>query len=193
MSTSELIVQLVRAFVWPATVLMLALLFRHELRGLSHRIGELRYRGIAVRFEQDVAALSEKIGGHELKLEKLRVDQGRPSSALLEKAWEFVDVSPGSAVLVAWSAIENSLWSAVPGRALSADPPSEVSAIRFARILRERGEIESSNLAAIEELRRLRNAAAHSLEDIRPSSAQQYVSVATDLAMKLDRLSETQA
>lgn len=48
------LIALIDALAWPASVLSIAFLFRHEVRGVLTRLGEFKYAGVEMTFRDDL-------------------------------------------------------------------------------------------------------------------------------------------
>ena len=143
---------LVTALAWPLSALVIALIFRRPLLALLARLDELSWGDKSARFAQRLDRL-------ESEASPAPPEPDGPDIALTGDHARFLkllDLSPGAAVLDSWSGVEEALQSLASEHAVANPDASEAG-----RTLQKRGILPARTVGMIEEMRRLRNAAAH--------------------------------
>lgn len=183
MDTLTFTAEALKATAWPVATLVIALLFRTELRHLLGRIRKGKVGPAEFEFEEAVRALTTEARVLHLPPPATPTD---PASAQR--------VPPGSepraTILQAWVEVEDALNHLASALAPSAQalPGSTYAAIRQ---LSRSGVIGPEYIALLNDLRTLRNQAVHELE-FKPSaeSVSGYVKLATDLIGVMQRAAE---
>lgn len=145
---------LVTALAWPLSALVIALIFRRPLLALLARLDELSWGDKSARFAQRLDRL-------ESEASPAPPEPDGPEIALTGDHARFLkllDLSPGAAVLDSWAGVEEALQSLAIEHAVASGDASEAG-----RSLQKRGVLPARTICMIEEMRRLRNAAAHDM------------------------------
>jgi hypothetical protein len=176
MDTSTLIVELVKAGAWPATSLMLALMFRRPLASLVHGLKlkrlkrgdwEADFEGALGEAKREVAAL-------------LPVVDASATPKLIEA--EEVPSGPAAvgAMVTAWNEIEAAITEAAR--------EAGVTSVRFpeqVRALADKGALAVPTVDAINGLRQLRNLAVHAPEPVEPEKVREFLRMANAVLFAL--------
>ncbi|QOV93139.1 hypothetical protein [Novosphingobium sp. ES2-1] len=140
------------ALAWPVSALVIALIFRRPLLALLARLDELSWGDKSARFAQRLDRLESEASpappGPEGPEIALTGDHAR--------FLKLLDLSPGAAVLDSWAGVEDALQSLAIEHALATPDVSEAG-----RTLQKRGVLPARTVGMIEDMRALRNAAAH--------------------------------
>jgi hypothetical protein len=132
-----------------------------------------------------------RLSGEARKIFRLHGD-ANPFTRSIDFDRAFVDIDetnahPTGAVMAAWKELESTIFSLASASQHSGKieefNPYNVSGIVSA--LKEGGVLNEKEESAIQELRRLRNLAAHSTESINPADARMFVSKARSLRLAL--------
>lgn len=183
----ELLVELVVGVAWPVTVLTIVFVFKREAVGLLARLTKLRYKELEADFGETL---------RELKAETPVVPPSPTAEALpagrldrrMSELLELAEVAPRAAVLEAWLEVEK----AVRDLAIAADVPETARSHDQLRQLVQREVVPASYLGSFDELRRLRNTAAHSPEfEISTQVVQGYVDFSLNLAAVFEVIRES--
>lgn len=181
MDALTFIVEIIKATAWPLAVLLIALVFRTELRQLLGRIRKGKVGPAEFEFEETVRALAT-----DAKV--LNLPQSATAPALPKVVVQSAE--PRAAILQAWVEVEDALNHLAYAKAPNAHalPGSTYAAIRQ---LANSGVIGPEYIALLNDLRTLRNQAVHELE-FKPSteSVLGYVKLANDLIGVLQRAAE---
>ncbi|MDX3936380.1 hypothetical protein [Stenotrophomonas sp.] len=169
------VVELLKATAWPAAAIVIAFLFRSQIRDLLARIKKGKIGPAEFEFEQGVRDLTEDLPP------AVPIEQVPPADVTL------ASLNPRAAILEVWVKLE-----AVMNRLASSnsvDSRRGRSSLYQARLLHKGGVITNDDMAMFNDLRVLRNQAAHD-EDFSPSidSAIQYVWLAEALITRLNAL-----
>lgn len=169
MDTLTFITEMVKALAWPVAALVIAVVFRSELRGLLHRVRKGKLGPAEFEFEETVAALRVRVGKPDLA-------PAPASAALVEQA----NQNPRSVILHSWLEIQAVVESIVAKHATAEDrrDPRSVSLRVLHRLLRDKPEyIDMYN-----DLRMLRSRAVHEVDfSPRTTSVVEYAELAKEL------------
>jgi hypothetical protein len=186
MDALSFVSSIINSLAWPAALIFFVWYLRQPLAELLLTVTRFRYKDLEIDFARelrDVKAAAEK----ELppaKEAEARVLAVSPSAK--SQVEEIAKVDPSAAVLVAWRQVEQAL-SRAARRSELAPPWPALGVIRmlFAREVIDRPTYEIFN-----ELRRLRNQAAHTDgPEITESQAIDFGDLALRLAAKIDEVS----
>ena len=102
------------------------------------------------------------------------------ASAVLVK---LAEMSPRAAIIEAWRQVEEELIAAAQRKGLELPPRQVILPVYVLRLMHEKGLVDSEKLSIINELRMLRNSAAHAPDfALSKESALEYAEVAARLA-----------
>lgn len=174
----EYLARIIEALAWPLTVLLAIFLLRKPLTDLLPHFKRLKYKELELEFEQSLENLRKR--SHESR-------QRHEIDAPAEDENDFYlqevkQLSPRAAILESWIGLETSAVSTAQHfKIVQAD-----KRLPFVKILQElllSGVISEENVAIINELRALRNKAAHEISfPITEDEAAKFMSVARDQA-----------
>ena len=174
-------VEIFKAAAWPVATLVVALLFRREIRTLLGRTRKGKVGPAEFEFEESVRAVATDAKGLNLP---------PPAAPLALPKVVVQSAEPRAAILQAWVEVEDALNHLAYAKAPNAQalPGSTYAAIRQ---LAHGGVIGPEHIALLNDLRTLRNQAVHELE-FKPSaeSVLAYVKLANDLIGVLQRAAE---
>ncbi|MDP4310844.1 hypothetical protein Q7W57_20770 [Stenotrophomonas geniculata] len=182
--------EVIKAVVWPASLLVLAFLLRKPLKELIPLLRRLRYKEVEIEFSREIAMLKVKsLTEQPSDLPSAGVTSPGLPERLESKRLELLRMVPFSArvaVMEAWLEVEgaanevaSSFWS---------QPPSEIfrSDSTIGEYLFKCNVIGRHDLETFKRLRHLRNSAAHAEEiNLSDGDAISYVEVALSLAAKI--------
>lgn len=171
MTALEFIADLVSSLAWPASLVLIALIFREPLRNLIPLLRRLKYRELEIDFDRRL----EDLGEVAEELEPAPEAAALPPSTVAELA----KVSPRSAVIESWRAVEHAAVDLAHERGVDLADHYSRNPFRVIRALEKSQTISPSTSSAIHELRSLRNDAAHAPEfSLGPDSALAYDAMA---------------
>jgi hypothetical protein len=179
------IAAITKALAWPATIIVVVILLRHQLRSLVGDLRRLKYKD----FEADF--------GKSLELATVEADKAGlpplpPKSEALgatlitgPRFERLAQASPRAAILDTWLDLE----AAVRELASKHNVPAseQVSVRALAQQLHIQEVLSQSDLKLFDTLRHLRNAAAHSLAEITVDQAREFRTLALRLIDELNR------
>jgi hypothetical protein len=176
MDVLTFVAAIVKALAWPVAAIVIAVLFRKQLRALLERIRKGKIGPAEFEFEQEVKELVEQTPAPL----QLPTPTAAPTVSLATN-------NPRAAILEAWLRVESSAHrlSYYSG---STPPSTSRNTTNILRSLGKTGLLSSDDIALFNDLRGLRNQAVHDV-DFRPSpdSAIQYVQLADGLQDRLNR------
>lgn len=180
------VIGLLEALAWPVAVVIIAFLFRKELREAFRRLSRLKYRGLEADFGRELEKAEEEAESGVLPSvteERQLLEGPTDVSHFLDVA----EVSPQAAVLVAWPEVEEAVWKA--SERIGLDIPQRTPPFRLMRFMVEKEAITPEMRGLYNRLRRLRNEAAHAQDfEISTDEAERYVQLVDRLTGYLNNL-----
>ena len=174
--------RIIEASAWPVAAVVLACVLRPEISKLAPFIKKLKAGPIEAEFEREVQSLQVAAARD--------VSTGKQSPDTASKTFllQLAELHSRSAILEAWVRLEAAARSALiakqPSGALSTYKPAS----HIAEALLRLSLITQGQASLFEELRRLRNEVAHSVE-LQPSmsSVASYVDLSSSLQALLEQ------
>lgn len=183
------IIKLIEVIVWPAVVIIMAIMFRHELRKAAQRLSSLKYKDFSADFNANLS----KIEGDLVKLtssksdEQQKLIENEQTLSSYERLLRIADISPRAAIMEAWRDIEVTTKQVTDVYGISAG--GNIAGVKAIRQLVERGLLPPTVVSAYEGMRRLRARAAHAADfAIDPEKAERYIETAHQFFMTLSFL-----
>jgi hypothetical protein len=167
------IVELIKALAWPASIIVVALLFRKQLVSLLAAIKKGKFGPAEFEFEREISYIEAHA---ELPVTPAPVG-----------AFQTAAEDPRGAILTAWLKVEERIIRLVMGRGLT-NGPRRSPHRAYEELLRS-GLLSESSLEVLKGLRWLRNEAAHAAEFTpTPNAVVSYMRLAADLTQELEQL-----
>lgn len=162
---------LIDSLAWPFAIIVAVLLLRRPLSELIPLLERLKYKDLELSFRERV---------HKVATEADALLPPPPAgvvpSAAEDRMQQLVDISPRAAILEAWVELEAAAAEAARRRNLDLRPSDLKSPRKLFQALREGQILDNYQLALLDDLRAIRNSAAHAPDFTLPSStAGQYV------------------
>ncbi|MGA2206509.1 MAG: hypothetical protein ABSG10_07235 [Terracidiphilus sp.] len=163
MDIIKMVVQLVTGLAWPVVVLLVAFMFKRELRLLLSRISHFKYRDL--EFKLALAEAEKKADVIE-QTARFSYRSSSDIDSKLEQLRRIADVSPRAAIMEAWILVEDA--AAQSGFIQGADTP-RINAPSFVLWLVRDGKLPAGSDELVTRLRNLRDqAAAHKMAQTPP-------------------------
>lgn len=157
MTWLQFIASLIDSVTWPAAIAVAVFFLRKPIIALIPNLRTLKYKGLEVNFGEKLERLEQELKD-EPPLAQIEPPSDRQTFSD-ERFESLLEISPNAAILEAWNDIEQALRELAEAKNI--DEHRGQSILYLSRVLRSR-EIISSRLAGmLDELRLLRNAAAH--------------------------------
>lgn len=190
---------MVKALAWPITAVIVAVMFRTEVRNLIRRLSKMKYKDAEAEFREGLSEVTKHVEAGAPAIEE-KNKEPRPLShedldraaaetlAYQEKLFLVARASPRAGILEAWVGLEAALLSYL---AVSSKDPSIKHLPDAIRVIGQMGVLPKDWLQAIQELRQLKNRAAHDA-DFTPSAddAKEFISLASSITGYLRHSSE---
>ena len=179
--------KLADALAWPLAVVVALILFRAPIIALFPELRRLRYKDFEVEFDKEIEAL-KAAAGPELSAGIAETETHREIRSRLTT---LADIAPNAAVLEAWAQVQTAAKSLIErhGHKLDYDVAEPYRLIQ--QILERSGLLERRKIKVFQDLRRLRNKAAHADGfDVAPAQAKEYVELAVSLAGYMDNVAD---
>jgi Domain of unknown function (DUF4145) len=169
-----------KALAWPATVILVCLIFRRHVGGLLKGM-QLR------RITRGSWSADFEVAAREVRAELPSLAQGLPmmtiSGQLDGDIEQLVDIAPGAAISQAWNRLEQR----VADIAAQADVTQKLLPESL-RALVERGIVQPSVSDSVLGLRNMRNLAVHApTKQVTPEQAREFVTMVEAIMWSLDQ------
>lgn len=189
MEVADLVVRIFEAVAWPVTIFGIILIFRRQFAMAVLSLSKLRFRGLEVEFDKSLKDAEDKARG--LRLASPEDIKGIPEALVptsaYERLLEVAVISPRAAVTEAWRTIEFCTMEAAKAHGI--EVRGAIAGTRVIRKLVQREILEGGALGLYENLRKMRNKAAHAYEfEIDSEDAVRYVDLALSMANSLQML-----
>jgi hypothetical protein len=178
------------SLAWPLALVVTVCLLRKPIASLLPLLQRLKFRELELEFGKSVEEVSAEIAK---ELPPAPPTDGKSSINEVAALVKIAEASPRAAVLQAWIMVEQTAYEAA--RALGWQPPSNKAsngtfAIKF---LARHPALESDRIDLLQQLRHLRNQAAHAPElALGKSAAIEYASSAARVARYLHTIAIAQ-
>lgn len=181
----QFIASIIDSLAWPVAVVLIILLLRKAILRLLRRIKIFRYKDIEFEF-------SEKLAEVERDASKLGfvINRTVPDVSQVNRYATLAQISPNAAILEAWSDVELAVLELA--REKAPDFPKIKTFTSKLRLLHQIEVIDDQTAALIDDLRALRNLAAHPDNSVKISTveAERYGLTALRAASALRELSK---
>ena len=173
---------------WPAVVLVCILLLRRPLSHLLPLLRTAKYKDFELHFGQKLEELERRADAAKLPEPEPRPGIRDVPASLGDRMALIAAISPRAGIVEAWRHVDRALRSFMS----SADKPAHLPPGRLVAIMYKEGMLDAETIALIDELRQLRNEAAHADQfDLGPDQAQHYTDLAQRLAATLKLYTES--
>jgi len=179
MDALTFVVEILKATAWPSASIVIALVFRRELRQLLLRLRKGKVGPAEFEFEERVASLEADSTA------------GTPTPSMLStEVASLAHTDPRAAILDAWLRVEQAA-TMLAERKLDLEPVLGRSPKLAVRVAAHRRMIDARHLELFSELRSLRNRAIHE-PDFRPSteSVVSFIGLSAELVSALNKAAE---
>lgn len=195
MEYMDAVLRLIELVIWPAVVLVLVFRFRIEIQDLTARLRRIKHHGTEIDFGETLQ--NAEITARSLPLPESRLQSSppwrsevgycfRPSlSSLLEGFPRSSDAR--AAILEAWTTVETTL--RLTAERFGISPRQYSEEVMFLRDLEVDGKIPPGTLSLYQDLRDMRNTAAHAAKlDTKHLDVQRYHKLSVRLASILEQV-----
>ncbi len=186
MDWKEFFASLVGSLAWPAVVAYLAFLLKDKLAELLPKLKRFKHKDTELEFVQAVEELQKEVS-------EAQAEQPVPAEPdkELEEQYSFLarlsEISSRSAVLEAWRIVEGAAAKAIAKAYPELEGRGVLSPLHMQKMLQGK-VLSKSEWRQFDELRRLRNTAAHAEEfDLKGMPIEAYLDIALTMARRIER------
>ena len=196
MDKLQLIASIIDSLAWPIAAILLVFILRVPLRTLLGNLTQFRYGNVEINFGREIRELGNKAkaAGLYVPEDVPRTTQSiRNSAHIIADAMCLTSEFQTSAVILAWTAVEQELMQAVMRLAISPDYPPYNASLKNIQLLYEQEYLEADSYDLLDRMRDLRNAVANpsrGITEISADDAREFVVLTeaiTDKLKSLDR------
>lgn len=184
----DAITSLVDSLAWPLAIVWLGYVFRSEIRALLGRVSQLKYKDLEAQFEKELSAVEADAREALPVTQQRALDDEAPTypppyDERYSQLLRIAEASPRAALLEAWFEVEAAVAEAAERFQIPVFKgyrPSRKNVIDLIKT----GRYDKSVLQVFEDMRQLRNEAAH-VPEFQPTGRQirRYIEVVIDLAL----------
>lgn len=188
---------LVGSLAWPVAAVVIAILFRSQIKALLSKIRKLTWGDKSADFSEQL----DKIEDVSREATPSAFANGEPPPAFLSpNLQKLLEIAPSSAIVEAWKPIENFVFTLVKSHDNFRNNPymdhpmsdkprfSQPRSLPFEKAMTQLllAEVIPFNLAnTIRKLRKLRNEAAHSESEVTITDALRFIELASSVETEL--------
>jgi len=189
MEWKQFIISLASSLAWPVVAIIFLFSFKGEFLKILQRLAHLKYKDLELDFE--------KVRRDAEELQKELIQEEAPAlkspifTSLEDQILDAVERYPSAAILLAWSALETAIASAVARLGISPEPPSYRPPRHNIEMLSKYGGLSKNHERLLNEMRILRNKVAHEMESLMTITQEQalnYANAALDMIKHLEQL-----
>jgi hypothetical protein len=177
---NQTLVQLISSIAWPLTVIIVAFMFRQEIRKIASRLSTLSYGDMKAEFEKSLNKLEQDIQDLPSKQTVTKQERGENDKETFnsyERLRRIAEISPRAAIMEAWRDIEVTTKKVTDAYGISTQ--GQIAGVRAINELVQKHLLPSSVLSVYEQMRRLRSRAAHAADfAISADEAERYIDTA---------------
>jgi hypothetical protein len=174
---------IVGSLAWPGTIIVIIFLVRKPLGDLLPLLQRLKYKDLELEFGRRIGEVKDEVE-RELPGEAQRIFPEKEIEPLAKLA----EISPRSAILEAWRAVEEATLEAAK-RVAGPDFRNRTLTFNAIRFLEKQGSIDENIVRLLREIRSLRNEAAHAPNfALSKESALEYAASAAAVANYVKRV-----
>jgi hypothetical protein len=176
------IAEMVKAFAWPTTTLIVVIVFRRQIKTLLSQLKKVKAGPAEAEFDRELRELAR-----ETEDQPLPTNAVSPSSPERQKLLQLAEINPRSAVIEAWHTVEFAARRVVEAFEPSATVRDLQSSSALLRSLNRHEILNRDEASLFNELRALRNQAVH-VPDFSPAydAVLNYINLALRLKAALD-------
>ena len=163
MDWKQLIASVIGDLAWPIVVLVIAFALRHHIAGLLPNLKWLKYKDFEAAFGEQLAEAEKEVPEHERSVSVSADDEAN-------RYLQLAEMSANAAVMEAWLPVERALRDVA--RLHGYDGTQGRSALYFIKILGRKKILSPRLVSLLRDLRGLRNAAAHAVDEREISTEQ---------------------
>jgi hypothetical protein len=188
MDWKQFIAEIVSSVAWPVATIAILLIFRNEVAKIVQRLAHLKYKDLELDFDK-VKQQAEEL--HQEVLGERPAEKSPALTSLEDQVLDAIEKAPSASILLAWSALETTMASAVARLAISPESPSYRSPMHNIEMLTRYGGLSGKNANLINEMRMLRDKVAHERDPMMPitqDQARNYANISRDMIQHLEQL-----
>lgn len=211
---AKIVLGCLSSLAWPLAIIFIAVFFRLEVKALLSGLGGVLDRvrrdrvdielgeKFKIHFGQEIRKVEQEAANllpHGLSIASHRPSEARPTtvdgavviSDAFQRYLSLADIAPRAAIMEAWREVEivfeQMAAASFVGLRSTEVPERYVSPVVIARHLHKAKLLDDGSLKIFEDLRQLRNQAAHAKSGVEPSNqdAKEYVRLAFYLIARI--------
>ena len=160
MDTNTFIIELIKALAWPVTALIMFLIVRKPLLRLLPQVQRLK----VMEFELDFGEQVREVSAEVRRQLDVSPSLSRANRALHDHYERLAPLSPRAVILEAWLQLEDAAVAAARKANLGLSSQDLYAPKPLGEALEKAGILEGGTVKIYNDLRNLRNAAAHAAE-----------------------------
>jgi len=172
---------IVTAIAWPATAVFVIWLFKDAIVSILPSISKIKHKETEIEFAKKVEELKQE-SDPTLDVNLLTRGGKQEFQFLMRLA----EISPRSAVLESWRKLESAAASVIARIYPELDKMKIAPTVQLGSLLERKGIMSPKEAKEFEELRRLKNNAAHAVDfDLQGRPIESYLDIAMTMTERL--------
>ncbi|HAD81210.1 MAG: hypothetical protein A2509_06245 [Candidatus Edwardsbacteria bacterium RIFOXYD12_FULL_50_11] len=177
MDVLTFIVEIIKAIIWPVTIVLLFFTFKEKIANLLQYLQKLKYKDFELEFQQSMKELVNETANAKLPIPSQGEDEKKNQVLAL------IDLSPRSAILEAWLEVESAAAESLVGVNKVFYEHTYISPLQLSGFLVRSEILDDKKAAIFGKLRNLRNMAVHSPDIKFPiNEVREYIDLAFSLS-----------
>ena len=173
----EYLIKIIETLAWPGVVLISVYLLRKPITELIPQLKKLKYKELEMEFNHELEALSKKS-----QESRARVEIEAPKEEEDYYLQQVKEVSPRAAIMESWLELEATAISTAQHFKITPEK-KRINFHMAVQALRKNDVLTDQDIANINDLRALRNKAAHEIDfPITEDEAAKFMEIARDQA-----------
>lgn len=179
----EFISNIISSLAWPISILIIVWILKDHLINTISSIKNLKYKDVELSFSNELSKIEDKYSNNESHAAKNSTDEDVKTVA---------EISPSVSVLFAWTFLEKSLVACRENLSLDNKLLDHEKSPNYSiRYLKENNYIDEETYLLIQQLRHMRNIAAHQYKpdtNISFIDAIKYYDLVQQVIAKLEKI-----
>ena len=179
------IARLVEALAWPGLLAVLVVIFYKHIIRVLQNLKSFKWGDAEATFGTELQEAREKAKG----IEPVEQQIAAANEPRFKQLVEMAATSPTGAIIEAWKNVMDSIISLIQRSMIAPSTSTTTNAVSLINLLKKYSLLPPQEMAVLQDLRVLRNKAAHSNDgDISVDQARQYVMLADKLTDVMDAI-----
>lgn len=182
-------IQILTIVVWPVTILIVLFFFRKELKFIFQKLSQISYKDFRANFEKELTAVENKVNQLSPKTSDKDFISDIKGITAYGSLIKIAEVSPKAAIMEAWRNVEIATMYAAEKNNIYVS--GQIAGSRAIKNLISNKFLDSELIEVYENMRKLRNKAAHSVDfALTYDEAERFIENSFEITSRLVQISK---